>query len=109
MIGSLLYLTASIPNICFIFYVRAHYQPDPKDTHLEHVKRIIRYISSTNNYGISFTNDTTYEISGYTDRDWAKNHDNRKSTSSRCLYIGNNSVYCRELVHTNCSNEKFDQ
>ena len=52
MIGSLLYLTASRPDIAFSVGSCARYQSDPKDTHLKAVKRIIRYVSGTLGYGL---------------------------------------------------------
>ena len=52
MIGSLLYLTANRPNICFSVGVCARYQANPKESHLAIVKRIIRYVNGTTNYGI---------------------------------------------------------
>ena len=52
MIGSLLYLTASRPGICFSVGVCARYQGNPKESHLAAVKRIIRYVNGTADYGI---------------------------------------------------------
>lgn len=87
MIDSLLYLIASGIDICFTIGICAHYQANPNKSHLQHDKRIIKNISRTSNYGINFTNGTTYEISSYIDADWARNQDDRKSTSGRCSYI----------------------
>ncbi|XP_058189255.1 uncharacterized mitochondrial protein AtMg00810-like [Rhododendron vialii] len=92
MIGSLLYLTASRPDIAFSVGVCARYQASPKESHLSVVKRIIKYVSGTLNYGIWFTHDTTANLAGYTDADWAGCADDRKSTSGGCFYIGNNLV-----------------
>lgn len=77
MIGSLFYLTTSKPDVCFSIGLFAHYQVDPKQSHLENVKRIIMYISGSSNYGLYFT---TYEANGYTDAGWVGNHDGRNST-----------------------------
>ena len=52
IIGSLLYLTASRPDIAFIVGVCARYQAAPKESHLTAVKRIIRYINGTPDYGL---------------------------------------------------------
>ena len=52
IIGSLLYLTASKPNIAFSVGVYARYQAAPKESHLTMVKQIIRYVNGTSDYGL---------------------------------------------------------
>ncbi|XP_040374614.1 secreted RxLR effector protein 161-like [Rosa chinensis] len=90
MIGSLLYLIASRPDISY--GVCARFQANPKESHLEAVKRIMCYISGTVSCGIFYTFDTNVEIAGYSDADWGGNLKNRKSTSSGCFFVGNNLV-----------------
>ena len=90
IIGSLLYLTASRPNIAFTVGVCAWYQADPRTSHLHSEKRILKYISGTFNYGIWYTYDTTGTLVGYCDADWAGCTDDRKSTSRGCFFLGNN-------------------
>ena len=92
MIGNLLYLTASRPDICFSVGVCARYQANPKESHLAAVKRIIRYVNGTADYGIWFSKDTNSGLAGYSDADWAGNVDDRKSTTEGCFYLGNNLV-----------------
>ncbi|KAL5578552.1 hypothetical protein UlMin_020251 [Ulmus minor] len=92
MIGSLLYLTASRPDLCFSVGVCARFQSDPKELHLQAVKRIIRYVNGTLDYGLWYSMDTTTDLVGYSDADWAGTIDDRKSTSSGCFYLGNNLV-----------------
>ena len=69
MIGSLLYLTASKPNITFIVGVCARFQAAPKESHLTAVKRIIRYINGTSDYGIWYSKDLNECLAGYSDAD----------------------------------------
>lgn len=64
MIGSLLYLTASRPDIAFSVGVCACYQASPKESHLFSVKRVIKYVSGTEGYGIWFTRDTNANLAG---------------------------------------------
>ncbi|XP_040371837.1 secreted RxLR effector protein 161-like [Rosa chinensis] len=92
MIGSLLYLTASRPDISYSVGVCAYFQANPRESYLEAVKRIIRYVSCTTNCGIYFTFDTNVEIAGYSDADWGGNLKDRKSTSGGCFFVGNNMV-----------------
>ena len=92
MIGSLLYLTASRPDIAFSVGVCARFQAAPKESHLTAVKRIIRYINGTSDYGIWYSRDSNEYLAGYSDADWAGCIDDRKSTSGGCFYLGNNLV-----------------
>src|ERR1044072_3001239 len=80
MIGSLLYLTASKLDITFAVGVCARYRAQPKANHLIQVKRIIKYINGTSDYGILYTHDTSPSLVGYYDADWAGSADDRKST-----------------------------
>ena len=56
------------------------------------VKRIIRYVNCTLEYGIWYSKDTNGNLVGFSDADWAGNADDRKSTSGGCFYVGNNLV-----------------
>ncbi|CAM8948278.1 unnamed protein product [Rhodiola kirilowii] len=88
MIGSLLYLTASRPDIAYAVGVCARYQADPKESHLLQVKRIIKYVCETVDFGIWYTKDTNPHLVGYCDADWAGNDEDRKSTSGGCFFLG---------------------
>ncbi|CAM8923401.1 unnamed protein product [Rhodiola kirilowii] len=92
MTGSLLYLTASRPHIALVVGVCARYQANPKESHLMNVKRIIKYVRGTSDYGLWYTKDTNSYLVGYCDADWAGNAEDRNSTSGRCFFLGNNPV-----------------
>ena len=92
MIESLLYLRASHPDICYSVGVCARYQSDPKESHINVVKRIVRYISGTLNYGIWYSKDSNVSLVGLSDTDWARNADDRNSTSEGYFYLKNNLV-----------------
>ncbi|CAM8993619.1 unnamed protein product [Rhodiola kirilowii] len=92
MIGSLLYLTASRPNITYAVQVCARYQADPKESYLLQVKRIIKYVCGTVDFGIWYTKDTNPHLVGYYDVNWAGNAKDWKSTSGGCFFLGNNMV-----------------
>jgi hypothetical protein len=92
MIGSILYLTASRPDIAFSVGVCARFQANPNKSHLTAVKRIFRYVNDTLSYGIWYSRETNLVVAGYFDAEWAGNADDRKSTSGGCFYMGNNMV-----------------
>ena len=92
MIGSLLYLTASRPDITYDVGVCARYQAQPKTSHLVQVKRIINYVSGTAEYDLLYTHGKSSSLTGFCDADWAGSDDDRKSTSGGCFFLGNNLV-----------------
>ena len=92
MIGSLLYLTVSRPNISFNVRVCARYQANPKEFHMIALNRIIKYVKSTADFGVWYSKDTNDVLARYSDADWAGNANDRKSTSGGCFYVGNNFV-----------------
>lgn len=92
MIGILLYLTTTCPEITFSVGVCACYHAKPKMSHLTKVKRIIKYIDGTCDYGIMYSHDTNYILLEYCDVDWEGNGEDRNNTSSECFFLGNNLV-----------------
>ena len=67
MIGSLLYLTASKPNISYSVGVCARYQVNPKESHMIALKRIIKYVKTTVDFGVWYSKDTNDVLAGYSD------------------------------------------
>lgn len=92
MIGYLLYITASHPNISFSVGVCARFQAYPKLSHLIVVKRIIKYVNGTSNFGLFYSKYSNVSLVGYFDVDWVGNVDDRKNTTWGCFYVGTNLV-----------------
>ena len=92
MIGSLLYLTASRPDITFDVGVCARYQAEQKMSNLTQVKRILKYINNISDYEILYSYSEDSKLMGYCDADWAGSADDRKSTSEGCFFLGNNLI-----------------
>ncbi|GJS13015.1 hypothetical protein Tco_0407487 [Tanacetum coccineum] len=88
MIGSLLYLTASRPDIMFSVCLCARFQEAPKTSHLEAVKHIFRYIKGTTHLGLWYPKGTDIETVVYVDFDHAGDYVDRKSTSGICTFVG---------------------
>ena len=86
MIGSLLYLTASRPDIMFSICMYARYQSNSKEFHLITVKRIFRYFSETINVGLWYDNLSLLELIGYYDTDFVGYKLDRKSISGTCQF-----------------------
>ena len=92
MIGCLLYLTGSRPNIAFSVGVCSRFQSNPKVSHLNAVKRVIKYVDGTCDYGLFYSKESNLPLAGFSYYDWAGNADDRKSTTSGCFYVGANLV-----------------
>ncbi|GKC32322.1 hypothetical protein Tco_1039616 [Tanacetum coccineum] len=86
MIGSLLYLTTSRPDIMFNVCLCA--QEASKTSHLEAVKRIFQYIKGTTYLGLWYPKGTDIETVVYADSDLARDYVDRKSTSGICMFVG---------------------
>ena len=69
MIGSLLYLTVSRPDISYSVGVCARYQANPKESHMTALKRIIKYVKITAEFGVWYNKDTSDVLAGYSDAD----------------------------------------
>ena len=71
MIGSLLYLTASRPDIMFSVCMCARFQANPKEAHLVVVKRILGYLKHTPSIGLWYPKGARFQLVGYSDLDYA--------------------------------------
>ena len=92
MIGSLLYLTASRPDIMYATCLCARFQADPREPHLTAVKRIFKYLKGTITLGLWYPRDSDFHLIGYSDADFAGCKIDRKSTSGSCQFLGDRLV-----------------
>ncbi|GKC15109.1 putative ribonuclease H-like domain-containing protein [Tanacetum coccineum] len=87
MIGSLMYLTASRPDIMFVVCACARFQVTPKVSHLHAVKRIFRYLKGQPKLGLWYPKDSPFDLEAYTDSDYAGASLDRKSTTGGCQFL----------------------
>ncbi|KAI3758622.1 hypothetical protein L6452_06189 [Arctium lappa] len=92
MIGSLMYLTSSRPDIMFSTCLCARYQANPKEIHLSAVKSIFRYLKGTSDLGLWYPKDTSFELTAYIDADHTGCMLDRKSTSGHIQFLGDKLV-----------------
>jgi len=91
MIGSLLYLTASRPDILFSVFLCARFQSDPRESHLTDVTRIFRYLKGTTNLGLLYRKSLYYQLVGLCDANYVGDRIERKSTTGKLPVPGRES------------------
>ncbi|GJR01255.1 retrovirus-related pol polyprotein from transposon TNT 1-94 [Tanacetum coccineum] len=88
MVGSLMYLTASLPDLVFIVCMCGQYQAKPTEKHLTAIKRVFRYLKRTINMGLWYPKDTSFKLTAFADADHAGCQDSRKSISGSAQFLG---------------------
>ncbi|GJR01624.1 retrovirus-related pol polyprotein from transposon TNT 1-94 [Tanacetum coccineum] len=106
MIGSLMYLTSSRPDIMFAVCAYARYQVNPKVSHLHAVKRIFRYLKGQPKLGLWYPKDSSFDLVSYTENDYAGASLDRKSTTGGMDFLPNATIF-EEL--TRMGYEKLSQ
>nr|GFB08191.1 putative ribonuclease H-like domain-containing protein [Tanacetum cinerariifolium] len=99
MIGSLMYLTASKPDIMFAICACTRHQVTPKECHLHAVKRIFRYLKGHPKLGLWYPKDSPFDLVAYSDSDYGGATQDRKSTSEGCQFLG------RRLISWQCKKQ----
>ncbi|GJS30117.1 putative ribonuclease H-like domain-containing protein [Tanacetum coccineum] len=87
MIGSLMYLTSSRPDIMFVVCACARFQVTPKVSHLHAVKRIFRYLKGQPKLGLWYPKDSPFDLEAYTNSDYVGASLDRKSTIGGCQFL----------------------
>ncbi|CAL2267031.1 unnamed protein product [Prunus armeniaca] len=88
IVGSLLYLTATRPDIMFAASLLARFMHNPTKKHMGTAKRVLRYIQGTIDFGIVFEKGKETTLIGYCDSDWAGSEDDMRSTSGYAFTLG---------------------
>jgi hypothetical protein len=95
LVGRLIYLSHTRPNIAFAVSVVSQFMHDPKTQHMNAVLRIIRYLKGCPGRGLLYRPHGNLKVECYTDADWAGSLEDRKSTSGYCSFVGGNLVTWR--------------
>nr|GEV71783.1 retrovirus-related Pol polyprotein from transposon TNT 1-94 [Tanacetum cinerariifolium] len=101
MIGSLMYVTSSRPDIMFATCMCARYQANPNEHYASAVKMILRYLKGTINLGLWYPKDFGFDLTAYSDADHAGCHLDQKSTSVSVQFLGDKLV-CWSSKKQNC-------
>ncbi|GKE32268.1 putative ribonuclease H-like domain-containing protein [Tanacetum coccineum] len=102
--GSLMYLTASRPDIMFAVYACARFQVTPKTSHIHVVKRIFRYLKRQHKLGLWYPRDSTFDLEAFSDSDYAGASLDRKSTTGGCHFLGRRLISWQRKKQTIVAN-----
>ena len=92
MIGSLMYLTNTRSNICFIVNTLSQYMVEPRRVHLIAAKHVLRYLKGTIDYGLRYDANQNFNLQGYVDLDWAGSALYRKKNLGCFFSMGSPSL-----------------
>ena len=92
IIGKLQYVVHTRPNIALAIGIAARFSAKPKENHMMAVKRILRYLRGTKDYGLWYKLGRNLDLKVFTDADWTGNIDDRKSTSGGAFFLGKRLV-----------------
>nr|GEU54067.1 copia protein [Tanacetum cinerariifolium] len=87
MVGSLMYLTTSRPDLVYVVCMCVRYQASPTKKHLEVLKQVFRYLRGTINWGLWYLKDTTMALTTHADADHVGCQDTRRSTSRSAQFL----------------------
>ncbi|KAK6125101.1 hypothetical protein DH2020_041165 [Rehmannia glutinosa] len=90
--GALQYATVSRPEISYSVNKVSQFMQSPLDSHWRAVKRILRYLAGTLDYGLHLKASTKPQLVAFSDADWASDPDDRRSTTGSCVFFGDNLI-----------------
>jgi hypothetical protein len=95
LVGKLLYLTTTRPDIAFVTQQLSQFLSSPTLVHYETACRVVRYLKGTPGRGLFFSSTSTIQLLGFADADWANCVDTRRSTSGYCFFLGTSLISWR--------------
>ncbi|GMI74986.1 cysteine-rich RLK (RECEPTOR-like protein kinase) 8 [Hibiscus trionum] len=100
LVGKLIYLSLTRPDISFPVNVISQYMTDPRQEHMDAAKRILRYLKGTPGHGLFFKKSEDRTVKIYTDASWAGELTDRRSTSGYCSFVWGNLVTWKSKKQT---------
>ena len=92
LVGSLMYLTATRPDLMYVVCLISRFMASPTEMHLQTAKRVLRYLKGTVDLGVFYQKEGNGELMAYTDSDYAGDVDDRKSTSGYVFLLSEGAV-----------------
>jgi hypothetical protein len=95
LVGRLVYLTVTRPDIAHAVHVVSQYMSAPTTAHFAAVLRIIRYLNGNLFQGLLLPASSSLQLRAYSDADWAGDHNDRRSTTGYCVFLGDSLISWR--------------
>ena len=92
LVGKLIYLSHTRPDIAFAVSVASQHMQSPKEAHQEAAFKILRYLKGSPGKGLLFKRSEQKELAIFTDADWAASTEDRRSTTGYCTFVWGNLV-----------------
>ncbi|PNY00673.1 retrovirus-related Pol polyprotein from transposon TNT 1-94 [Trifolium pratense] len=92
IIGSLHYLSITRPDVAFAVNKLSQHMQNPTTTHMQALKRILRYLKHTISHGLHLARNTSLTLTAFCDADWGGDNADRKSTGAYIVYLGSNAI-----------------
>ena len=93
MIGSLMYLTKTRPNFCFVVNTLSQFPTDPRHVHLIGENHVLRYLKGRVDYGLKYDANQKFNLHGYVDSSGEGSTNDRNITSRCCFSLGSSMIY----------------
>jgi hypothetical protein len=100
LVGSLVYLTITRPNISYVVHQVSQFMAAPRSTHFSAILHILRYLKGTLFHGLCFSSQSSLQLHAYTDADWAGDPTDHRSTTGYCFILGTSIISWRSKKQT---------
>ena len=108
LVGSLVYLTVTCPDISYAIHQVSQYLSTPRSTHYAAVLRILRYLKSTIFHGIFYSVQSPFVLRAFSDADWAGDPTDRRSTTSYCFLLSSSLISWRSNKQTHVAHSSTE-